>query len=347
MAKVPLRSYIEERPAVLRPRDLRLHVDQGRRDQRLQDGDDLEQRFSCASTGIPDLKLLSVDEYASMAERITSMTDMPLFIDADEGFGRPLQTFHGCRRMARAGTDAILVTDLAGNGKLGLLPIEEAVYRFKAAKDGMAGTDCLLLARCDHSVDEDFDEFVERCNRYIEAGADMICPLELNRSKRYGSKIAAARKVGEHVKATFWYPNLDKTEKRDDIASLKPYGYKFVGVHYAFRAAMLAMLDAGRHVFETLENGYIDTAYDHTGYKFFYSPMAAFFRDGKWVAQESRYVANRDEALAVRLEKHFTGPTDRFGPTTPRTAPDGSPRPPGRPGGYAQARPASSKGERP
>ena len=115
--------------------------------------------FSCASTGIPDLKLLTVDEYASMADRITSMTDMPLFIDADEGFGRPLQTFHGCRRMAKAGTDAILITDLAGNGQLGLLPIDEAVYRFKAAKEGMAGTDCLLLARCDHSVDVDFDEF--------------------------------------------------------------------------------------------------------------------------------------------------------------------------------------------
>jgi methylisocitrate lyase len=40
--------------------------------------------------------------------------------------------------------------------------------------------------------------------------------------------------------------------------------------------------------------------------------MAAFFRDGVWVARESQYVANPDTALAVRLQKHFTGPTDRF-----------------------------------
>jgi methylisocitrate lyase len=270
--------------------------------------------FSCASTGIPDLKLLTVDEYASMAERITSMTDMPLFIDADEGFGRPLQTFHGCRRMARAGADAILITDLAGNGKPGLLPIDEAVYRFRAARDGMEGTNCLLLARCDHSVDDDFGEFVERCNRYLEVGADLICPLELNRSKKYGSKVAAARKVGEQVKATFWYPNLNKGEKATDISGLRACGYKFVGVHFSFRAAMLAMLDAGRHVFESLENDYIDTAYDHTGFKFYYSPMSAFFRGGEWVNREKAYVAHPEEALAVRLEKHFTGPTDRFGP---------------------------------
>jgi methylisocitrate lyase len=268
--------------------------------------------FSCAYTGIPDLKLLTVDEYAATTERITSMTEMPLFIDADEGFGRPLQTFHGCRRLANAGADAILITDLAGNGKPGLLPIQDAIFRFKAARDGLADTDCLLLARCDHSVDNDFEEFVERCERYREAGADILCPLELNRSKKYGSKTEAAKQVAKSVGGPFWYPNLGKQETAGEIAGLQEHGYKFVGVHYSFRAAMLAMLDAGRHVFESRTNHYIDTAYDFTGYKFYYSPMAAFFRGGEWVNRESAYSSNPDEALAVRLEKHFTGPTDRF-----------------------------------
>ena len=42
--------------------------------------------FACSQTGIPDLNLLSVDGYCHMIERITYMTDMPLFVDADEGF---------------------------------------------------------------------------------------------------------------------------------------------------------------------------------------------------------------------------------------------------------------------
>ena len=67
--------------------------------------------FACSQTGIPDLNLLSVDEYCHMIERITYMTDMPLFVDADEGFGRPLQTYHGCKRMARAGADCILIAN--------------------------------------------------------------------------------------------------------------------------------------------------------------------------------------------------------------------------------------------
>ena len=270
--------------------------------------------FSCAYTGVPDLKLLSVDEYAAMTERITLMTDLPLFIDADEGFGRPLNTYHGCRRIAKAGADAILLTDRAESGKPELLPIEEAVYRFRAAHDGMKGTQCLLLARCDHSVDEGFEEFVERCRRYLDAGADMLCPLELNRSKKYGSKHEAAKFVAQHVKAPFWYPNLKEGEKAEDVAQLAQHGYRFVGIHYALRAAMLAMLDAGRHVMESRTNDYIATAYDHTGYKFFYSPMAAFFKDGLWVSREGRYVADPGSALASRIEKQFVGPTDRFGP---------------------------------
>ncbi len=270
--------------------------------------------FACSYTGIPDLNLLSVDEYASLTERITYMTDMPLFIDADEGFGRPLQTYHGCRRLARAGADAVLVTDKNALSLPGLLPIGEAVNRFKAAKDGMADSNCLLLARCDHSIDEDFGEFVERCNRYLEAGADMICPLEINRSKKYGGKLGAAKKVAENVRAVFWYPDLDPGDKAEDAADLLRWGYRFTGIHYSFRAAMYAMLDTGRHVFESRTNDYVMEHYDYTGYHFYYSPMTCFLSDGVWAEREKRYYGDPENALAVRKQRGFCGPTDKLVP---------------------------------
>lgn len=270
--------------------------------------------FACAYTGIPDLNLLSPDEFASMTERITYMTDMPLFIDADEGFGRNLQTYHGCRRIAKAGADSILITDRCALGKPGLLPINEAVLRFKAAKEGMADTNCLLLARCDHSVDENFDEFVERCNRYMEAGADILCPIEINRSTRYGGKVGAAKKVAEHVKATFWYPDLDPGDKAEDMPELLRCGFQFTGIHYSFRAAMYAMLDTGRHVFESRNNDYVMSHYENTGYHFEYSPMTCFLRDGKWVKRENSYCASIEDSLAERRRKGFAFPEDRFGP---------------------------------
>ncbi len=270
--------------------------------------------FACSQTGIPDLNLLSVDEYCHMIERITYMTDMPLFIDADEGFGRPLQTYHACKRMARAGADCILITDGKALSQPGLASIEDACFRFKAAKDGMEGTNCLLMASCKQDIDEHFDDFVERCNRYIEAGVDMICPLEINRSKKYGGKLGGARKVAEAVHIPFWYPDLDPGDKAEDAAELLSMGYYFTGIHYSFRAAMYAMLDTGRHVFETHTNDYVMEHYDYTGYHFYYSPMTCFLSDGKWANLEKRYVENPDDAFAVRKQKGFCGPTDKLVP---------------------------------
>jgi methylisocitrate lyase len=178
----------------------------------------------------------------------------------------------------------------------------------------MEGTDCLLMASCKHEVDEDFDGFVERCERYIEAGADIICPLEINRSRKYGGKLGAARKAAEHVKIPFWYPDLDPGDKAEDAGDLLKWGYHFTGIHYSFRSAMYAMLDTGRHVFETRTNDYVMEHYDYTGYHFYYSPMTCFLSDGKWADLESRYVDKPEDALAVRKQKGFCGPTDKLVP---------------------------------
>ncbi len=268
--------------------------------------------FACSQTGIPDLNLITIDEYCHMIERITYMTDMPLFVDADEGFGRPLQTYHGCKRMARSGADCILITDGKDLAGMGLATVKDACTRLKAAKDGMEGTNCLLLASCKHSVDEDFDGLCERIERYIEAGADIILPLEVNRSRKYGGKVGGAIKVGNAVKACYWYPDLDPGDKAEDAPELLKAGYLFTGIHYSFRAAMYAMLDTGRHVFESKTNDYVMEHYDYTGYHFHYSPMACFLNGTPWCDIEKRYVDNPDEAFAVRKYKGFCGKSDKL-----------------------------------
>ena len=143
--------------------------------------------FSCSQGGNPDLNLMTAEDYARMTRAIKRMNrihgmEMPLFIDADEGFGSPLQTYHGVSVMAEAGADCILITDGMELGRPGLASIEDACERLRAAKKGMEGTDCLLMASCKQNVNEQFDDFVVRCNAYIEAGADIICPLAIQRA---------------------------------------------------------------------------------------------------------------------------------------------------------------------
>ena len=269
--------------------------------------------FACAMTGIPDLQLLSVDEFCWITERITEAVSMPLLIDADDGFGfgRALNTWYACKRLAKAGAAGVLITDAAAQSKPGVLPMEEAVLRLKAARDGLdeAGTGAILIARCDVSPVDHFDEVIERCNLYVEAGADCICVLGLN-SAPTELRFPLAKQLSNAIPGWHWYPDLMSHEGKSDVDldEIAKYRYKFVGVHYSMHAAML---DTGRHVMESRNNVYVDSHYDDTGFKCF-SPMTFYLRDGYWADLESRYVVNPEDALAKRITPFFVKDTDQF-----------------------------------
>ena len=188
--------------------------------------------FACAYTGIPDLALVTPDEYASMTARITAMTDMPLFIDADEGFGSHLQTYQGVYKMVKAGADCVQLTDRNPLGKPGITPLEDAVFRLRAAKDAMAGSNCLLMVNTGVNFEENYDEFVERCAKYVEAGVDIILPIEVCRSKKFGGKWGAAKKIAKDITVPMWFPDLDPGDDQTPEEFLQ-YHYKFTGIHYS------------------------------------------------------------------------------------------------------------------
>lgn len=267
--------------------------------------------LACSLTGIPDLQLLSLDEFVGVTDRITNMTEMPLIIDADEGFGRPLNTYYGCKRLVKAGAAGVLVTDAAAMGKAGQLPVEEAVLRFKSARDGL-GKDAILIARCDSDPETQFDEAVERCNAYIEAGADMICLLWMH--KMAGDKFELCKRFDAKVKGWKWYPDLSSSAggKEVTLEQLNTLNYKLVGIHYSMHAAMISMLDVGRHVMEAQTNEYVEKHFDDTGYKLFTSMSLFGLHDNYWVDIEKKYVKDPKDAIAVRNADYFVRKDDKF-----------------------------------
>jgi len=266
--------------------------------------------LACGLTGIPDLQLLSLDEFVLVTDRITSMCDLPLIIDADDGFGRPLQTNHACQKLRKAGAAGVLVTEAAEMGRQGVLPVDKAVQRFRAARDGL-GPDGYLIARVDVHPENDFDEVVTRSLAYREAGADMICVLWMHLLD--GDRMAYCRKLAAADPGPKWYPDLStKGGKAElNIDDLAPLNYRMVGVHFSAHAAMLAMLDTGRHVMESRTNEYVDTHYVDTGYNFMSSMGLYGLRDGTWPELEARYVSDPQDAIAVRNAGYFVRPTDR------------------------------------
>lgn len=272
--------------------------------------------LACALTGIPDLQLLSIDDFVQVTDRISNMTDMPLIIDADDGFGlgRGLNTYYGCKRVMKAGAAGVLVTDAAELGRKGQLPLEDAVLRFRAARDGLGNG--YLIARCDCDLETEFAEAVERCHAYMAAGADMICLLWMHKLKE--DKFAFCQRFKARFDGPMWYPDIcgkahDPHEiTMDQLVALG--NYKLVGIHYSMHAAMLAMLDVGRHVMLEQNNDYVDHHFDDTGYKCFTTMSMFGLTDGSWVARENRYVKNKEDSIAQRNADYFVRADDVHDP---------------------------------
>lgn len=276
--------------------------------------------FACSLTGIPDLQLLSIDEYCMFTERLSNMSSMPVVLDIDAGFGTPLKTYYACKRLARAGAAGVLVTDAQENnipGNIGDLDLVK--LRIKAANDGFKemGIDALIIARCDVNPASDFEECIYRCNEYLAAGANMICLAPFGIHTYQGDKKELAKRLGESIKGWLWWPDLTSDEKGNpeiELTDLFSFGYKMTGIHYSLHAAMVAMLDCGYHVINDRNNVHVTKAYDYTGYKFF-SPIGYFgITDDKWASIMDRYLRPGEKNNARDKKKYFNRQDDCYDP---------------------------------
>lgn len=132
-----------------------------------------------AFLGLPDIGLISVSE---LAEHVTAMRDvvaLPLIVDADTGFGNPINVGRTIRMLERAGANAIQLEDQEFPKRCGhfsgksVISRAEMVQKIRAAADARTDPDLVIMARTDAIAVHGFDDAIERALAYIEAGADM------------------------------------------------------------------------------------------------------------------------------------------------------------------------------
>ena len=259
--------------------------------------------LSLSLWGNPDMGLITLDDVVGATERIASFSNLPLVIDADDGFGKPLNTYHACVRMARAGASGILITDQDANGNV--IPLADALKRFKAAHAALKDTDCMLIARCDLDPCTQLEEACSRCNQYMEAGADMTLLVNLNHAPA-DRKMELCREISRRVPGWKMYPDLgSKDGKSDiDIDELTPLGFKFVGIHYLLYAALEGMLDYGRHIYKDRNNTYFNTNL-HPGVSFV-CPCELFgLQDGYWENIEQNWEEKAEDTIAHKRAEFF------------------------------------------
>src|ERR1700686_2063245 len=138
-----------------------------------------------ASFGLPDLGMTNLNDVLEDVRRITGATDLPLMVDADTGWGNAFNIARAVRDLGRAGAAGCHLEDQVQTKRCGHRPNKELVSakemedRIKAAVDGRADASFVIMARSDAYAGEGLAATIERCRRYVEAGADMLFPEAL------------------------------------------------------------------------------------------------------------------------------------------------------------------------
>ena len=133
-----------------------------------------------AERGFPDVGLLTMTEMVSNAKYIAGAVDIPVICDADTGYGNPLNVQRTIREYEAAGVAGVHIEDQLFPKKCGffagkqVIPLEEAVQKIKAALDARVDPDFVIIARCDAYAVTGWEDTIERCNAYMEAGADLV-----------------------------------------------------------------------------------------------------------------------------------------------------------------------------
>ncbi len=127
----------------------------------------------------PDLGQSNVRDYADHYERICSAVTIPVYVDADTGFGGLHNTYAMVRAFESAGVAGIFFSDQVFPNRCGYLPGKEVVSteamlaRIAAALDARTDPNLVIVGRTDVYGIEGLDEAIERCRLFVDAGADM------------------------------------------------------------------------------------------------------------------------------------------------------------------------------
>ncbi|RDI96633.1 methylisocitrate lyase [Meiothermus sp. QL-1] len=158
-----------------------------------------------ASRGLPDLGLLEPAEVAERAREMVWATGLPLIVDADTGYGGPLNAAQAARRFLVAGVAGVQLEDQLHPKKCGhlthklLAPPEDLEARIRAVK--AVAPELFLIARTDAFEQEGLEGVVARARRYLDAGAEAIFPEALPSREAF-------RRVAEALEGTILLANL-------------------------------------------------------------------------------------------------------------------------------------------
>ena len=152
---------------------------------------------AAGSCGIPDLGITTMEDVLIDLRRITDVTELPVMVDIDTGWGGAFNIARTIRSMIKGGAAAVHIEDQVAQKRCGHRPNKAVVSQMemvdciKAAVDAKTDPDFVIMARTDALAVEGMQSAIERAQACIEAGADTIFPEAINTLDQYREFSAA------------------------------------------------------------------------------------------------------------------------------------------------------------
>ncbi|MFC9515107.1 methylisocitrate lyase [Nocardiaceae bacterium NPDC056970] len=133
-----------------------------------------------AGLGLPDIGLTTLTEVVAHSRQIAGITDLPVLIDADTGFGEPMSAARTVLAAEDAGIAGLHLEDQVNPKRCGhldgkaIVPTDEMVRRLRAAVTARRDSNFVICARTDAAGIDGIDAAIERAKAYADAGVDMI-----------------------------------------------------------------------------------------------------------------------------------------------------------------------------
>ena len=133
-----------------------------------------------------DMGQSNMRDYADHYARICAAVEIPVYVDADTGFGGVNNVRQMVRAFEAAGVAGLFISDQVFPNRCGYLPgkqivpVEQMLAKLKAALDARRDENLFIAARTDAAGVEGVDAAIARCQLFMEAGADMAKPMGID-----------------------------------------------------------------------------------------------------------------------------------------------------------------------
>jgi methylisocitrate lyase len=150
-----------------------------------------------ADLGLPDIGLTTLTEVAGRSQQIARMTDLPSIVDADTGFGEPMNVARTIQTLEDAGVAGMHLEDQVNPKRCGhldgkqVVDLDTALKRIKAAVEARRDPNFLIMARTDARGVDGLQAAVDRAKALVDAGADAIFPEAMASLEEFSAVRAA------------------------------------------------------------------------------------------------------------------------------------------------------------